>query len=539
MRKHPGSKSNYDRGARFLPKICAADVEVGNFITGIDACGSTCELAARAVLSEIAGVARDALSDGASGSPPEPSGTSLDSRDWGRTWLLTNGGCCYIDLSHLELCLPECRSAYAHTAAWHAMLRIARRAQTRANAKLPEGQRIEIIVNCSDGKSNSYGAHQDYQITREAWDNLFKRRLHYMLFLASHQVSSIILTGQGKVGAENGRPKVDFQISQRADFFHVLQSQHTTFDRPLCNSRREFHSGDGAAYWRGVPRGRRPARLHCIFYDSVLCHAANILRTGMMQIVLAMVEGHRVNPGLIVEDPVHAVSAWSHDPSLRRKMRMASGKRYTAVELQMRFAEEAREFAERHDLAGIVPGASSILALWQDSLDKFRAGATGQLIPRVDWLLKKSIMEEALRCDPSLSWDSHQLKYLDHLYASLDPRAGLFWQYESGGVTERLVREEHIEALTKEPPSDTRAWSRAMILRRIGQRNVRSVNWDCVSCRDGGDDYWSPRIELELPDPAGFTRANVGPILERVQSLGELHSALCDLRARGAGVPIR
>ena len=102
--------------------------------------------------------------------------------------------------------LPEVLSAYDHVAAWHAMLRIARGALDAANAKLPAGQRIHVLVNNSDGRGNSYGSHLSFLVTRRAWDNIFERKLHHLLFLAAFQASSIVVTGQGKVGAENGAP---------------------------------------------------------------------------------------------------------------------------------------------------------------------------------------------------------------------------------------------------------------------------------------------------------------------------------------------
>src|SRR2546425_10889079 len=217
-------------GARLtqLPKLCGADVELGNFIVGLDQTGGTGPAASRALLREIDGlpgapVFGPSLSrwggwksgDDALASPRY----GYNPQDWGRKYLPSNGGCCYIDLDHLELCLPEVLSAYDHAACWHAMLRIARAALEKANEKLPERKQIQVLVNNSDGRGNSYGSHLNFLITRRAWDNIFRRKIHYMLYLAAFQASSIVYIGQGKVGSENGAPDVVFQISQRADFF--------------------------------------------------------------------------------------------------------------------------------------------------------------------------------------------------------------------------------------------------------------------------------------------------------------------------------
>src|SRR6266446_3290101 len=125
----PKHKEEHFIGAprRMLPKLCGADIELGNFIVGKVSARTGGE-AARALLAEISGFPRGQIYYGAC----QRYGDVHNPQDWGRKWLMTNGSCVYIDLDHLELCLPEVISAYDHVAAWHAMLRIARRAMRAA-----------------------------------------------------------------------------------------------------------------------------------------------------------------------------------------------------------------------------------------------------------------------------------------------------------------------------------------------------------------------------------------------------------------------
>src|ERR1043166_158681 len=94
------------------------------------------------------------------------------------------------------------------------MLRIARTAVRAANARLREGLKIVAVVNNEDGQGHSYGSHLNVRVSRATWARLFHRRMHQLMTLASFQVSSIILTGQGKVsrgrntGNEIGRAHV-------------------------------------------------------------------------------------------------------------------------------------------------------------------------------------------------------------------------------------------------------------------------------------------------------------------------------------------
>lgn len=515
-----------------LPKLCGADIELGNFIIGRDSAHGTGDEASRALLAEIDGLPlprRYPTNDGyasidyGSGYGYSNQGYGHNRQDWGRKYLKTNGGCVYIDLDHLELCLPEVVSAYDHVAAWHAMLRIARRALVTANKKLPSGQTIQVLVNNSDGQGHSYGSHLDFLITARAWEDIFHRKLHPLLFLAAFQASSIVFTGQGKVGAENGRPSVEFQLSQRADFMETLVGEQTTFRRPVVNSRDEALCGRA---WGSRHTFKGMARLHVIFFDNTLCHVASLLKVGVMQIMLSMIEAERVHRNLILDDPLNALMLWSRDPALRYRSRMASGTELTAVELQLLFLEEARKFAEEGGCDGMVPQAARILDLWEDTLVKLKAGDLPALAPRLDWVLKLEMLQRTMRQRPELSWSSPQIKHLDHIYSSLDISNGLYWAYERAGLVERIVNEDCIERFTREPPEDTRAWTRAMLLRKADPVEVEEVNWDSMRFHETDSGYRARHRTLELSNPLAFTRAEAEGIFLKAVSLKEILNAL-------------
>jgi proteasome accessory factor A len=372
---------------------------------------------------------------------------------------------------------------------------------------------IRVLVNNSDGDGHSYGSHLNFLVTRRSWDNIFDRRLHHLLYLAAFQVSSIVFTGQGKVGSENGAPAVDFQLSQRADFFERLVGVQTTYLRPIVNSRDEPLCGRR----HEEAMGSRGARLHVIFFDNTLSHAATLLKVGVMQIVLAMIEAEQVAMGLILDDPLEAVVRWSHDPGLTARARLGSGRELTAVELQLEFLEEARRFTAGGGCEGIVPRAGEILDLWEDTLGKLRAGDLPALASRLDWVLKRSLIERAMRRRPELDWRDPEIKHLDLAYSSLDPDEGLYWTCERGGLSEPVVSEAEITRLTCEPPPDTRAYARAMLLRRAGADGVADVDWDSIKLRiPGGNRFWLPEHRtLDMPDPLAFTRAETAAIFDR------------------------
>jgi proteasome accessory factor A len=524
-----------------LPILCGADIELGNFILGLERADGTSHIAATALLREIEGIQDEKISTRSSGGysssrgnygygsyasqheeDERPGGQSkFNPQDWGRKFLPANGGCAYIDLEHLELCVPEVISAWDHVACWHAMLNIAGQAATAANAKLPPGQKTQVLVNNSDGKGNSYGSHLNFLITRQAWDNIFRRRIHYLLFLASFQASSIVYTGQGKVGSENGTAPVEFQISQRADFFETLMGPQTTYHRPLVNSRDEPLCGRRSDAAGDEDPSETMARLHVIFFDNTLCHVSSLLKVGVMQIVLAMIEAGQINLELVLEDPVEAAVSWSHDPQLEDRQPLISGKEVTAVELQFQFLADAKEFVAAGGCEGIVPRAEEILALWEDTLTKLAAKDYAALAPRLDWVLKLSILSQVMERG-DLSWDSPQIKHLDHMYSNLDRAEGLYWAYETSDFVERVVSADDVNRFTVSPPEDTRAWSRSMLLRWAGEESVTAVNWDRMEFALKDEGEGSRRRILSFADPLGGTRAATEQHFRDAVTLDEL-----------------
>lgn len=537
MSDHAEQPEQYHDSDLIVPPVGGADTELANFIEGNPDLRDTCSPAATAILAEVDGLpSRDttrlhysggygyhdtAGNGGNVGTAGRSSGGGFNPQDWCRKFLACNGSCIYIDLGHTEFCVPEVTSASDFVTYWHAMLRIVRLAQEKADRKLPPGQRIHVLVNNSDGLGHSYGAHLNFLVHRKTFENLFRRKMHFMLWLASYQVSSIVITGQGKVGSENDRDPVAFQLSQRADFFEMLTGLQTTHHRPLINERDEPLCGP---LWRNGSADRPWARLHVIFYDANLSHVACYLKFGILQIILAMIAAGRVNHRLILEDPVHAVVSWSHDISLRRRMPMLSGAQLTVVELQMLFLEEARRFVDGGTCN--VPEANRILDLWQDTLVKLEAGAIEELASRLDWALKLSTLTAALEQRPDLTWSSPKIKTLDHLYSSLDPQEGLYWRYEQANAVERIADNASIERAMVQPPDGTRAYTRAMLLRRADPASVDAVNWDWIdfSFRNAGS--WPRRRTIEMSDPLGLTRSETEQAFGHTDTVSDALDAL-------------
>ena len=233
-------------------------------------------------------------------------------------------------------------------------------AREAADARLFEGERLVLMANNSDRQGNSWGGHLNVLVTRDLWQRIFDRMYPDLFVLAAFQVSSILYTGQGKVGSENGKPWVPFQITQRGDFFECIEGEQTTYRRPIVNSRDEPHCGP-------APRASELARLHCIFHDTTMTDTSNYLKAGVTQLVLALMETGWCDRQVMLENPLEALTAWGHDPDLQACAVLADGRRIAAIEHQRLFLDAVKGFVANGD-AGCVPEAGRIVAIWEDTL---------------------------------------------------------------------------------------------------------------------------------------------------------------------------
>lgn len=507
---------------RCVAKTCGADMEVANFLVGsgddVDP-----ELVAAWLLAQIPGATCRTLLN-------QPQETH-------RRFLRQNGGSAYIDLSHLELCVPEVADAYTHAAACHAMWKIVRAAWQKAGRGLGADERIEVLLNNSDGRGCSWGTHLNVSMSRSGWRDLFRGDPLLLPTLASWQASSIVLTGQGKVGSENSRPPVRYQISQRADFMETLRGTQTTFNRPIVNERDEALSGSGCAL----------ARLHVIFYDNVLCHVAAVMRIGLMQIATALIEAEALPAALLLEDPLAALHTWSRDPGLTARCRLAGGGSVTAVEHQQMCLGAAFEAAVRGELA-TVPRADDLLALWQDTLARLEQRDFAALSRRLDWVLKMRLLERAAERSGDREWTGPQLKYLDHVYSSIDPQTGLFWICKAAGQIDELFTDDDVERLVVGPPEQTRAWTRARLLQCLPRDTVfEHLDWDRIEAHWHSDSSTKLYAVLELGDPAGFARSDCERLFDQhaddpvalVKSLGGWVDEIRPWNRYAIGMPSR
>jgi Pup amidohydrolase len=381
--------------------------------------------------------------------------------------VLPNGARLYNDHGHPEYSTPECadlRSLVAHDKAGERIVLECARARAAAI-----GKHIDIFKNNTDFHGASYGTHESYLLRRGvAWEQVVHN-------LAPFLATRILYAGAGKVGIEEkGAHACLYQLSQRADFFSVLQSVDTLHNRPLVNTRDETH-GD-ARHFR---------RLHVIAGDANMSEYATALRVGATNLVVALIEsGWQTSVAL--RDPVRAIKQVSRDETLRWLVETENGDTASAIDVQRAYCRAARELE--------LPGSEWVLDEWQATLDTLEDDPMS-LHDRLDWVAKRVLLDEFAEAE-GLDWahDALSLQSLDLAYHNVDSEAGLYSALVETGAMETLVADEEIEAARCDPPRHTRAALRGLIVRRFADK-IRTVSWGGFAVEEDGH-----RLTLRLPE---------------------------------------
>ena len=406
--------------------------------------------------------------------------------------VLTNGARYYVDHAHPEYSTPECTDALDALIADKAGERILAASMALAGRALPPGEEIVVYKNNSDGKSNSYGCHENYLMDRSApFGDIVRTMLPWF-------VTRQIFTGAGKVGAEHERDDCDFQISARADFFEEEVGLETTLKRPLVNTRDEPHA---------LPAEYR--RLHVIVGDANLCEVATLLKVGTTAIVLAMVEDDVIDRDLSIVGPVHAVRTVSRDLTLRTPLSLREGGTASALEIQWEFLRNARAYADRTGLehCGGETVGLDVLDRWERVLGALERDPM-ELDGVLDWVTKLAVLE-GFRGRDDLAWRDPKLALIDLQYHDVRPERSLYERLVRAGRIERVLDETDVTRAIADPPTGTRAYFRGTCLARWPQA-VIAANWDSIVLDVGLD----PLRRIPMMDPLKGTREHVGALLD-------------------------
>jgi proteasome accessory factor A len=403
--------------------------------------------------------------------------------------VLPNGARLYVDHAHPEYSTPEVTTpldVVRFDKAGELVMSAAARQVERLS-----GTTITLYKNNTDNKGVSYGAHENYLMSRQTPFSSIVSQL--TPFFVTRQV----VCGAGRVGIGQDGHQHEFQISQRADFFEVEVGLETTLKRPIINTRDEPHA-DAEKY----------RRLHVILGDANLAELSTFLKVGTTSLVLAMIEDRWLSDDLRVSEPVRELRAVSHDPSLRHTMRLHDGRTVTALQLQAEYLERARKYVDDRYGSDVDPQTGQVLAEWESVLTRL-AEDPMLLAGELDWVAKLRLLNGFAERD-NLNWSSPRLHAIDLQYADIRPGKGLFHRLVQRGSMRTLIDPDQAVTAMNTPPTDTRAYFRGECLRRYPDA-VAAASWDSVIFDVGQQSL----VRVPTLEPLRGSRAHVQELLDR------------------------
>ncbi len=460
-----------------MDRLLGIETEYGILIDGVDVTDLVDE--ARALVQSYAELSaqpwdyrdEDPLRDARGGRAPaltvnpkdaryeKPSRAHLSASEDHADRVLPNGARFYHDHGHPEYSTPECRSlrdVVAHDRAGERIVWAA--AQTYAQKT---GRSVSIFKNNIDYHGMSFGCHENYLVLRAL---PFERLIAGLIpFL----VTRILFAGAGRVGGEDSW--VDYQLSQRADFFTELCSVDTLDRRPLINSRDEPHADE--RFYR---------RLHVICGDANLSEYATALKVGTTALVLGVLEAGYSPPGTL-QDPIKALRQLSRDQSYRWLVELKEEGTISALDVQRAYLKAAQELFGHRDAE-----TDWLLQEWESVLDDLEADPM-RCADRLDWVAKRRLLQTFIESE-KLSWRDEIVRSLDLEYHALDPTRSLFYELQNQGAMRRMVTEDEIACAMRHPPDDTRAYIRGLCVRKFSAA-IRALSWGRVTLVQDGQEF--------------------------------------------------
>lgn len=373
--------------------------------------------------------------------------------------ILPNGARFYVDHAHPEYSSPETTNPTDAVIWDQAGDRIAQQAADHIAASDGAPQ-VLLYKNNTDNKSVSYGAHENYLVARGL--DFEELGDHLIGFFTTRQ----IITGAGRVGIGNLNQHAGFQISQRADFFEEEVGLETTIRRPIVNTRDEPHA-----------RPEAYRRLHVIIGDANLSQYSTWLRVGMTSLVLSMIELGEL-PMVELAEPVNALQAISHDPTLQTQVLVNGRGWMTAIDIQRMYQRAAQDYLNRY---GIIDEQSQdVVNAWSEVLNLLEYDPA-QLADRLDWVAKYQLLN-GMRKRHGLQWDDAKLAMLDLQWADLRQGKGLYYTLVNRGAMRTMVTQDQIQHAMQHPPGTTRAWLRGRLIERFGA-HLAGASWESVLVR--------------------------------------------------------
>jgi proteasome accessory factor A len=205
------------------------------------------------------------------------------------------------------------------------------------------------------------------------------------------------------------------------------------------------------------------------------------LKLGSTACLLRMIEDPAVSlRDMTLENPIRAIRDISHDLTCKKRIRLASGRELSALDMQREFVDRAMKYA---DTAGFSPEERRALDMWEHCVTALENDPM-TLGREVDWVIKYRIIE-GFRDRHGLALDDARVQLLDLQYHDIHPDRGVFRTLERRDAVVRLSTDADVAEATEHAPQTTRARLRGEFIRAAKERKRDfTVDWVHLKLND-------------------------------------------------------
>ncbi|QQG45601.1 MAG: proteasome accessory factor PafA2 family protein [Candidatus Sungiibacteriota bacterium] len=332
---------------------------------------------------------------------------------------------------------------------------------------------------------SSWACHENYTISRRvSEDDLIRKDVPWF-------VMRTIVIGAGKVGGDclgagshrgSDIVDVDFQISQRADFFSAVANIETSYNRPIHNTRNVVY-GEEKNFRRG----------HVIPGDSNMLELPEFMKAGLTAILYMMMEDGVLDHRFEIGHPVGAFHEISWDTSLKKRVWLINHKgSRLALDCLRDYCDLFGNYVEAYHPENQI--LKRVVAEFASVLDAFgRSDWRVSLHGKLDWVTKLNFIEAAL-VKKGKTWQDDLAMRLDCEYHDNNHESGIFYTkiYPN---SYRITTDEEIKQAMDGPPP-TRSKIVLEIIKGYPELVISSDFWHRITFRHEKKIY-----SLSLGDP--------------------------------------
>jgi proteasome accessory factor A len=213
-----------------------------------------------------------------------------------------------------------------------------------------------------------------------------------------------------------------------------------------------------------------------------MSETTTMLKVASVDLVLRMVEEGVAMRDLSMENPIRAIREISHDVTGRRKVRLASGREASGLEIQEEYLTRARDFADRRGISD--PATLRSLELWERALGAIGSGDLSAIEREIDWVIKLKLIER-YREQHGLPLSHPRVAQLDLAYHDIHRGRGLYYLLEKRGAVARVTKDLQVFEAKSRPPQTTRARLRGDFIKNAqDRRRDFTVDWVHLKLND-------------------------------------------------------